>query len=93
MVLVFVYMSILFTMYCLGYLSRKHTSFKSVLSKGWVLEKTIPYISNDNFSQEDIFDYWNGKLSGHAHVKRTHPDVVRMWRQFHGCPGSGVGIE
>ncbi len=33
MVLVFVYMSILFTMYCLGYLSRKHTSFKSVLSK------------------------------------------------------------
>ena len=21
------------------------------------------------------------------------PDVVRMWRQFHGCPGSGVGID
>ena len=20
-------------------------------------------------------------------------DVVRMWRQFHGCPGSGDGIE
>ena len=34
----------------------------------WLLEKPIPYISNDNFSQEDIFDYWNGKLSGHAHV-------------------------
>jgi hypothetical protein len=61
--------------------------------EGWLLEKPIPYISNDNFSQEDIFDHWNGKLSGHAHVKRTYPDVVRMWRQFHGCPGSGGGIE
>ena len=56
-------------------------------------EKPIPYISNDNFIQEGIFDYWNGKLPGHAHVKRTYPDVVRMWRQFHGCPGSGGGIE
>ncbi len=37
--------------------------------EGWLLEKLIPYISNDNFSQEGIFDYWNGKLSGHAHVK------------------------
>ena len=36
---------------------------------GWLLEKPIPYISNDNFSQEDIFDYWNGQLPGHAHVK------------------------
>jgi hypothetical protein len=53
----------------------------------------IPYISNDNFSQEGIFDYWNGHLPGHAHVKRTYLDVVRMWRQFHGCPGSGGGIE
>ena len=61
--------------------------------EGWLLEKPIPYISNDNFSQEGIFDYWNGKLPGHAHVKRTYPDVVRMWRQFHGCPGSGGGIE
>ena len=26
-------------------------------------------------------------------MKRTYPDVVRMWRQFHGCPGSGGGIE
>ncbi len=59
----------------------------------WLLEKPIPYISNNNFRQEGIFDYWNGKLSGHTHVKRTYPDVVRMWRQFHGCPGSGVGIE
>ena len=25
--------------------------------------------------------------------KRTYPDVVRMWRQFHGYPGSGGGIE
>ena len=60
--------------------------------EGWLLEKPIPYISNDNFNQEDIFDYWNGKRSGHDHVKRTYQDVVRMWRQFHGCPGSGVGI-
>jgi hypothetical protein len=36
--------------------------------EGWLLEKPIPYISNDNFSQEGIFDYWNAKLSGHAHV-------------------------
>jgi hypothetical protein len=36
-----------------------------------------------------IFDYWNDNLSGHTHVKRTYPDVVRMWRQFHGCSGSG----
>jgi hypothetical protein len=61
--------------------------------EGWILEKPIPYISNDNFSQEGIFDYWNGKLTGHDHVKRTYPDVVRMWRQFHGCPASGGGIE
>ena len=26
-------------------------------------------------------------------MKRTYPDVVGMWRQFHGCPGSGDGIE
>ena len=57
------------------------------------MEKPIPYISNDNFRQEDIFDYWNVQMSGHVHVKRTYPDVVRMWRQFHGCPGSGGGIE
>ncbi len=37
--------------------------------EGWLLEKPIPYISNDNFRQEDIFDFWNGKLVGHAHVK------------------------
>jgi hypothetical protein len=41
-------------------------------------------ISNDKFSQEGIFDYWAGRLSGHAHVNQTYPDVVRMWRQFHG---------
>ena len=32
-------------------------------------------------------------LPGHAHVNQTYPDVVRMWRQFHGCPASGGGIE
>ncbi len=52
--------------------------------EGWLLEKPIPYISEDNFSQEGIFNYWNDNLSGHTHVKRTYPHVVRMWRQFHG---------
>ena len=37
--------------------------------EGWLLEKPIPYISNDNFSQEGIIDYWNSQLPGHAHVK------------------------
>ena len=46
----------------------------------WLLEKPTPYISLDNFSQEDIFDYWSGRLSGHTHVNQTYPDVVRMWR-------------
>ena len=62
--------------------------------EGWILQKTIPYISNDNFSaQEDTFHYWNDQLSGHGHVNQRYPDVVRMWRQFHGCPGSGGGTE
>ncbi len=59
----------------------------------WMKEKPIPYISTDKFSQEDIFQYWAGCLSGHAHVNQEYHDVVRMWRQFHGCPVSGVGIE
>ncbi len=59
----------------------------------WILEKPIPYISNENFSQEGIFHYWHDQLPGHAHVNQTYPDVVRMWRQFHGCPASGGGIE
>jgi hypothetical protein len=63
-------------------------------------EKPIPYIlayipnaPNDKFSQEGIFHYWVGCLSGHVHVDQTYPDVVRMWSQFHGCPASGGGIE
>jgi hypothetical protein len=40
-----------------------------------------------------LFDYWNDHLPGHTHVKRTYPDVVRMWRQFNSSPGSGVGIK
>ena len=40
-------------------------------------ENPIPYMSNDKFSQEDIFKYWDGRLSGHAHVNQTYPDVVR----------------
>ncbi len=59
----------------------------------WMKEKPIPYISNDKFSQEGIFKYWVGSLTVHAHVNQTYPDVVRMWRQFHGCPASGGGIE
>ena len=55
--------------------------------------KTNSYISNDKFSQEGIFHYWSGCLSGHAHVNQTYPDVVRMFRQFHGCPASGGWIE
>ena len=55
--------------------------------------KPIVYISNDNFSQEDIIDYWNDHLPGHAHVKRTYQDVVRMGIKFHGYPGSSDGIE
>jgi hypothetical protein len=43
--------------------------------EGRLLEKPIPYISNDNFSQEDIFDYWNGKLS-----------IETQTRLFYVCP-------
>ncbi len=56
----------------------------------WMKEN---HISNDKFSHDVIFQYWSGRLSGHAHVNKTYPDVVRMWRQFHGCSESGVGIE
>ena len=59
----------------------------------WMKENPIPYIGNDKFSQEDIFQYWAGRLPGHAHINQAYPDVVRMWRQFHGCPASGGGIE
>jgi hypothetical protein len=48
---------------------------------------------NEKFSQEDTFHYWAGRLPGHDHVNQTHPDVVRMWRQFLGCPACGSGIE
>jgi hypothetical protein len=34
----------------------------------WIKEKPIPYISNDNFSQEGVFHYWDGRLPGHTHV-------------------------
>jgi hypothetical protein len=56
-------------------------------------EKPIPYISHDKFSQEDIFEYWAGRLSGHPHVNQTYPDIVRMWRQLYCCPVSGDGIQ
>ncbi len=54
----------------------------------WMKEKPIPYISNDKFSEEVIFHYWAERLPEHAHFNQTYPDVVRMWRQFHGCPAS-----
>ena len=50
------------------------------------------YYLNDNFSQEDIFLYWYGYLSGNVHVNRTCTEVVRMWRQFQGSTPSGCGI-
>jgi hypothetical protein len=60
----------------------------------WMKEKPIPYICNDKFSQEGIFQvHWARRLPGHAHVNQTYPDVVRLWRLFHGCPASGGGIE
>jgi hypothetical protein len=58
----------------------------------WMKENPIPYIYNDKFSQEVIFHYWDGCLSGYGHINQVYPDVVRMWRQFHGCPTSGDGI-
>ncbi len=50
----------------------------------WMKENPIPYISNDKFSQECIFQCWAGRLSGHSDVNQTYPDLVRMWRQSHG---------
>ena len=38
----------------------------------WMKEKSIPYISHDNFSHEGIFDYWAVRLTGHAHVNQTY---------------------
>ncbi len=43
----------------------------------WLKANPIPYISNDIFSPEGIFHYSHGQLSGHCHVNRTYPDVVR----------------
>jgi hypothetical protein len=34
----------------------------------WIKEKPIPDISNDKFSQEGIFHYCDGRLSGYTHV-------------------------
>ena len=43
----------------------------------WMKEKPIPYISNDKFSQEGIFDYWAGRLPGHAHGNQTY-DIMEL---------------
>jgi hypothetical protein len=43
----------------------------------WIKENPIPSISHDNFSREDIFHYWGGRLPGHAHVNQKHPDHGR----------------
>ncbi len=45
------------------------------------------------FTQEGIFHHWTGRLSGHAHVNQTYPDVVWIWRHFKGYPVSVGGIE
>jgi hypothetical protein len=45
-------------------------------------EKPIPYISNDKFSQEDIFDCWAGRLSGHPLHRPFFSSVPR----FASCP-------
>ncbi len=34
----------------------------------WHKETPIPYISNDNFRQEDRFRYWHDELPRHGHV-------------------------
>jgi hypothetical protein len=47
--------------------------------EGWCLEKPIPYISNDNFSQEGIFDYWNGKLR-HLGTFTSHECDMAVWK-------------
>jgi hypothetical protein len=44
----------------------------------WMQEKPIPYISNDKFSQEVIFQYWTGeagRLSGHAHLNQVYHNI------------------
>ena len=43
----------------------------------WMREKPIPYISNDKFSQEDIFHYWAGWISfGCLSIKRYQLRVL-----------------
>jgi hypothetical protein len=44
--------------------------------EGWLLETPIPYISNDSFSQEDIFDYWNVQLPGHGQIWRCDRKIL-----------------
>jgi hypothetical protein len=39
------------------------------------------------------FKHYNWWPTVSKYVNQTYPDVVRMWRQFHGCPASGGGIE
>ena len=49
-------------------------------------EPSVPYVSDDNTSQQGVLEYWNRKTS-------QYPDLARMWRQFHAWPASGRGIE
>ena len=51
----------------------------------WMKENPIPYMSNDKFSQEDIFQYWAGCLSGQAHVNQTYPGLTSL-----GCGDSSM---
>ena len=39
----------------------------------WMKEKPIPYMSNDKFSQEGIFQYWAGQLENSMMLSRKKP--------------------
>ena len=54
-------------------------------SEDEVRVSTVPrYVKQVQSGRNRIFQYWAGRLPGHAHVNHTYPDVVRMWKQFHG---------
>ena len=46
----------------------------------WMKETPIPYISNDKFSQEGIFWYWSGSLSGHRMILLRKKTWIRPWK-------------
>jgi hypothetical protein len=46
----------------------------------WIIEKHIPYISNDKFIPDATFHCWAGRLSGHAHVNQSYPESLNLLR-------------